>query len=125
MWRAFRRNTRSAMAGHARPFAMNPIEANCAAPPKANRLKAIASIGEKLPLVRAVSPYTNPKPAALTRMPSPSRTSLRRDSPSSSWVVAPITDSAQEGLRAGPVADDEHGVLVERVPGDVEQAGAA
>ena len=33
--------------------------------------------------------------------------------------------SAEEGLPAGPVADDEEGVLVQRVAGDVEEAGAA
>ena len=38
---------------------------------------------------------------------------------------SPRRRSAQEGLAAGPVADDEHGVLLARVAGRVEQPRAA
>jgi hypothetical protein len=48
------------------------------------RLIAIASRSEKSARVRAVSPKTNPKPAALTMIPRPSRTSRRRDARSAS-----------------------------------------
>src|SRR5258705_5804317 len=62
-------------------------------------------------------------------MPAASMTSRPRDAArassgartSSGDTVRPAL--AQERLAAGPVADDEEGVLVERVAGDVEQAG--
>src|SRR5260221_5952243 len=64
-------------------------------------------------------------------MPAASMTSRRRDAAraslgariSSGDTVRPAL--AQERLAAGPVADDEEGVLVERVAGDVEQARTA
>src|SRR5258706_3640149 len=61
-------------------------------------------------------------------MPAASMTSRRRDEAraslgariSSGDTIRPAL--AQERLAAGPVADDEEGVLIERVAGDVEQA---
>src|SRR3954447_21469431 len=90
-----------------------------------------ASIGEK-PAARALSPYTSPKPAAETMIPTASMRSLRRDS--ALVITGPIpsvacpaerTESAQERFAAGPVAHDVQGVEVPRIAGRVEDPGAA
>src|SRR4051794_34593616 len=116
---------KNAIAGQPRPLATNPTAANWAAPAKTIRLKAIASRTEKWPAVPAVSPNTKPKPTAPTMIPRPSRTSRRRDATSSAGPGAGVTGSAQEGLGAGAVADDEQGVLVERVARNVEEPRTA
>src|SRR4029453_12213369 len=75
---ALRRPVRMPITAHGTPLATYPTAANWAAPAKANTLIAMTSIGEKPAPARGVRPYTNPNPTALTTMPSPSRTSLRR-----------------------------------------------
>src|SRR6187455_2603430 len=57
---------------------------------------------------------------AETAMPRESKTSCLRAARRSAVIAL-----AQVGLRAGPVADDVHGVLLEGVARGVEQARAA
>src|SRR4051794_17130309 len=90
-----------------------------------------ASIGEK-PAARALSPYTSPKPAAETMIPTESMRSRRRDSPIVITGATPIvacraapTESAQERLAAGPVAHDIQGVEVPGIAGRVQDPGTA
>src|SRR5829696_7725469 len=82
-------------------------------------LIATASTSEN-PASRAARPYTSAKPTADTAMPAESSRSCRRAARRSAG-----TGLAEEGLRAGPVADHEDGVLLEGVARRVEQALAA
>src|SRR5690349_24204724 len=83
------------------------------------RLIALVSTSEK-PASRAARPKTSANPIAEAAIPAESRRSRLRAARRSALMPA----SAEERLRAGPVADDEHGVLLDRVPGGVEEPGA-
>src|SRR4051794_39838747 len=101
---------------------------NCEAPAKTIALNPATSSGDN-PASRAASPRTSPKPTPDAAIPMPSSSSRRRAA--RRWgagpggVVTGDAGSAQEGLRAGPVADDVDGVLLGRVAGGVQQARTA
>src|SRR3954454_4193566 len=113
---------------HGSPAASAPMAVNCEAPAKTIALIPATSSGDN-PASRAASPRTSPNPTPDAAMPIPSsrsrRRAARRSGAGPGGVVTGDAGSAQEGLRAGPVADDVHGVLLGRVAGGVEQARAA
>src|SRR5262245_36639156 len=127
--RAFRKNVMTTIESHGSPATSAPIAVNCDAPANTIELISRTSSGAR-PASRAATPSTSPKPTPDAMIPRPSRRSRRRAAGRSSGAVAAgavtrTAGSAEEGLRAGPVADDVDGVLLARVARGVEEAGAA
>src|SRR3954451_19908728 len=123
--RALRKNVMTTIDTHGSPAASAPMAVNCDAPANTIALMPATSSGDS-PASRAARPSTRPKPTPDAAIPRPSSRRRPRAAASSGTgsdgVVTGDAASAQEGLRAGPVADDVHGVLLGRVAGGVQQA---
>src|SRR3954470_23363643 len=126
--RALRKNVMTTIDTHGSPAARAPMAVNCDAPANTIALMPATSSGDS-PASRAARPSTRPKPTPDAAIPRPSsrrrRLAAATSGTGSAGVVTGDAASAQEGLRAGPVADDVHGVLLGRVAGGMQQARAA